>query len=216
MTDNGLSDLSTRERLIEAAHTCVGRFGITKTTVEDVAREARLSRATIYRYFPAGKEELAREVVAWEMGKFYRNLGEAIENAADFPSMIAGALVFANQTAGEHELLQKLIVIEPERILPLITFQSAYILQLSRGLIDGPLKREHRAGRVRPGVDLGQAADYIARMVLSFVSARGAHDLDDPNQVSNIVRYQILGGILTPEALDPSEALKSSAVKVDA
>ena len=216
MTQTEFSDVSTRERLIEAAHVCVGRFGITKTTIEDVAREAKLSRATIYRYFPGGKDELAREVVAWEMGRFYRNLAEAIDSAADFPSMIAEALIFANRAAGEHELLQKLIVIEPERILPLLTYQSAYVLQLSRRLIDGPLEREHHAGRVRPGVDLDQAGDYIARMVLSFVTARGNSDLHDPALVSNIVRYQILGGVLTDEALGRQGAVNASSLTLGA
>ena len=180
------------------------------------SREAKLSRATIYRHFPGGKDELAREVVAWEMGGFYRNLAEAIDSAADFPSMISGALSFANRAAREHELLQKLIVIEPERILPLLTYQSAYVLVLSRRLIDGPLEREHRAGRVRPGVDLDQAGDYIARMVLSFVTARGNNDLDDPELVSSIVRYQILGGVLTDEALGLRGAVNDSSLALGA
>ena len=38
------------ERILEATFACVDRWGIAKTTVEDAAREAGVSRATLYRY----------------------------------------------------------------------------------------------------------------------------------------------------------------------
>ena len=40
------------ERICDAALTCVARWGLTKTTLEDVARQAGCGRATIYRHFP--------------------------------------------------------------------------------------------------------------------------------------------------------------------
>jgi len=40
-------------RVLDAALTCVGRVGLAKTTLDDVAREAGCARATVYRYFPA-------------------------------------------------------------------------------------------------------------------------------------------------------------------
>ncbi len=43
-----------RERLLQATYDCVARWGLAKTTVEDAAREAGVSRATVYRYFPGG------------------------------------------------------------------------------------------------------------------------------------------------------------------
>ena len=43
-----------RERLLQATYACVARWGLAKTTVEDAAREAGVSRATVYRYFPGG------------------------------------------------------------------------------------------------------------------------------------------------------------------
>ena len=40
-----------RGRIRDAALVCIGRFGLAKTTVDDIAREAGCSRATLYRYF---------------------------------------------------------------------------------------------------------------------------------------------------------------------
>ncbi len=46
------------DRLIAATLSCVGRWGLAKTTIDDVARQAQCSRATVYRVFPGGKETL--------------------------------------------------------------------------------------------------------------------------------------------------------------
>ena len=46
---------STRVRIVDAALRCLARQGIAKTTVDDIAREAGLSRATLYRAFPGGQ-----------------------------------------------------------------------------------------------------------------------------------------------------------------
>ena len=61
-----------RERVLEATYTCVARFGMGKTTVEDVVKESGVSRASIYRLFPGGKDQLLRETVGWEMNRFLR------------------------------------------------------------------------------------------------------------------------------------------------
>ena len=49
-----------RDRVLAAAYECVARFGIAKTTVEDVVKQSGVSRATVYRVFPGGKEQLLR------------------------------------------------------------------------------------------------------------------------------------------------------------
>jgi AcrR family transcriptional regulator len=60
------SGAATRTRLVQAALTCIGRFGLAKTTLEDVATEARVSRQTIYRHF-ADRHELMAEALLAEL-----------------------------------------------------------------------------------------------------------------------------------------------------
>src|SRR3954467_1839147 len=56
--------LTVRDRVLAAAYTCVTRFGLAKTTIEDVVKESSVSRATIYRHFPGGRDELLQATVA--------------------------------------------------------------------------------------------------------------------------------------------------------
>ena len=60
-------------RLLDAACTCIARVGVAKTTLDDVAREAGCSRATLYRYFP-GKQQLLGALVAREAASLRRQL----------------------------------------------------------------------------------------------------------------------------------------------
>ena len=46
------------------------------------------------------------------------------------------------------------------------------------------------------GVDLDEAADFLARMVLSYMSAPGRWDLDDPDQVARLVESELLAGVV--------------------
>jgi len=185
-----------RERVLEATYACVARFGMGKTTVEDVVKESGVSRASIYRLFPGGKDQLLRETVGWEMNRFFARLAEAVYDAPDFASLLEEGLVFAHQAIQGHEVLRKVLDTEPERFLPLITVEQHRVLDFITAFLLPYLEREERAGRVRRGVDLEAAAQYVARLVLSLIGSPGRWDMDDREQVRVLVREELLGGIL--------------------
>jgi AcrR family transcriptional regulator len=182
-------DLTVRERILEATYACVARYGLAKTTVEDVARAARLSRATIYRYFPGGRDQLMREVIAWETGRFFGRLAEAVAGAPDFAALLEEALVFAHRAVEEHAVLQKVLQTEPERLLPQLTVESERTLTFVRRFLLPYLEREEL--RVSPD----EAADYVARMLMSFIANQGRWDLTDRAQVARLVRTELLAGV---------------------
>ena len=185
-------DLTVQERILEAGYACVARYGLAKTTVEDVARASGLSRATLYRYFPGGRDQLLRDVIAWETGRFFGRLAEAVAGAPDFPSLLEEALLFAHRAVEEHEVLQKVLQTEPERLLPQLTVESERTLVFIRRFLVPYLERED----LRPGVEPEEAADYVARMLFSFIGNQGRWDLTDPAQVSQLVRTELLAGVL--------------------
>jgi AcrR family transcriptional regulator len=188
--------IDQRERVLEATYACVARFGLGKTTVEDVVKESGVSRASIYRLFPGGKEQLLRETVGWEMNRFFGRLADAVYNAPDFASLIEEGLAFAHRSLVQHAVLRKVLDTEPERLLPLLTVEQHRVLAFITGFLRPYLEREQRAGRLRPGVDLDQAADYVARMILSLIGSPGRWDMEDRGQVRALVRDEVLGGIL--------------------
>lgn len=183
-----------RTRILEATYACIARYGLGKTTIEDAAKEAGLSRATVYRHFPGGREELVREVIGWEMARFFLRLAEAVAGTGDFADLLEEALLFAHEAVERHEVLQKVLQTEPERLLPTLTVESDRIRVLISAFLVPHLSCEPR---LRPGVDPPEAADYVARLFLSFIGSPGRWDLTDRRQVRTLVRTEFLGGILS-------------------
>jgi AcrR family transcriptional regulator len=98
--------LSLRDRLLAATYQCVERFGLGKTTIEDVVKESGLSRATIYRQFPGGRDELLLETVGWELANYFNALADHVRDAPDLEQLLERGLVFAHRSVTEHLVLQ--------------------------------------------------------------------------------------------------------------
>src|SRR5688572_20841344 len=164
--------------------------------MEDVAREAALSRATVYRYFPQGKEQLVREVVAWEAGRFFERLTRAVAHHVELGDLLEEALVFAHRAVEDHAVLQKILETEPERLLPTLTTESARIIALVKQFVVLAMQRTP----LQPGVDVDAAAEYLARMVLSHINGQGGWDLTDRSEVRRLVDALVAGIVTRPPA----------------
>jgi AcrR family transcriptional regulator len=180
-----------RERILRATYDCVARWGLAKTTIEDAAREAGVSRATVYRYFPGGRDELVSAVVGWEFARFFLRLYDEVHDAETLEEVMERGLVFARHALLEHEVLQRILQTEPEILLPRLTVESSSTHKLVAAFLEPYLVRHGMA----EGTDLHRAADFLARMVLSYIGAPGRWDLDDPAQVARLVRAELLAGI---------------------
>ena len=183
---------AVRQRILQATYDCVARWGLSKTTVEDAARQAGLSRATVYRYFPGGRDELINAVVGWEYAAFFLRLYEEVHDAESLEEVIERGLMFAHRSIREHEVLQRILLTEPDLLLPQLSIESAGTEKLIAAFLVPYLERHPLA----PGVAVPEAADFLARMVLSYIAAPGRWDLDDPTSVARLVRAELLGGIL--------------------
>ena len=183
-----------RTRILAATVECLGRYGIAKTTVDDAAREAGVARATVYRHFPDGRDQLIAEAITWAVGQFFTELAAAVGDAPDFPTLIERALVHAHRAVEEHVVLQKVLETEPERLLPQLTQSAPQVQAVLRGYLAERLATE----RLRPGVDPEDAADFLARMGLSFILAGGRWDLTDREQVRRLVRDELLVAVVEP------------------
>ncbi|MFQ5866637.1 MAG: TetR/AcrR family transcriptional regulator [bacterium] len=67
--------------ILTAARKLFGRYGLRKTTVDEIAREARVGKGTIYNYYTS-KEEVFQAVVEEEAQIFKNEIKKAVDSQA--------------------------------------------------------------------------------------------------------------------------------------
>ncbi len=185
-----------RSRILAASVVCVGRSGLSRTSLDEVAREAAVGRATVYRYFPGGRDELMAQTVAWEVLRFFQRLAEEVADAASLAVLLERGLMFAHRELAHHEVFQKVLETEPERLLPHLSMSGPLIVEALGDYLAPFLAKES----LRGDATVEATADYLGRMILSFIIGQGSWDLTDPARVRELVRDQLLLGVLAPES----------------
>ena len=138
----------TRERVLEAALSCIEREGLAATSVEDVARAASVSRATIYRHFPGGREQLVTETATWEVARFFARVEQTVAAEPDLAARLRLALSSGHRALDDHALLHRLLRTEPEAVLTELSVATDLVLELIIAYLADQLRG--RAGG-RPG-----------------------------------------------------------------
>lgn len=165
--------------------------------MEAIATEAGVGRATVYRYFPDGKDQLFDETIEWEVSRFFVELADRVAGEQSLARRLEVALPYAHRALATHEVFQKVLETEPERLLPHLSTSIPLITEALRAYLMPLLELEDLV----PGTDVAEAADYLARITLTFIRGQGSWDLTDPDQVRDLVRRHLLVGIVATDAM---------------
>jgi AcrR family transcriptional regulator len=177
-----------RVRLADAALRCIASQGLAKTTLDDVARAAGCSRATVYRVFPGGKEGLISAVVDTEVARFFSALALRMGAAADLEDVLVVGMTEAAVRITEHPGLSFLLDHEPDTILPHLAFSHMDSILSVSSTFTAPF-----LGRWLDHDEARRVAEWAARIVLSHLlcPSEGV-DLTDEVRVRRLVRTFVL------------------------
>lgn len=182
------------DRIIAAALRCIARWGLAKTTVEDIAREAGCSRATLYRTFPGGKDAVLDAVADAELGRIEAAVAAAIAGAADLEDALVAAIVTVARHLDGHPAFRFLLAHEPELVLPHLAFHELDALLARVRAFGGP-----RLEAFLPADEAARTAEWVARIVISYTCSPSAGvTLTDDVSVRTLVRAFVLPGLLVP------------------
>jgi len=156
----------TAARILDSAFACVREIGLGRTTVEDVAKAAGVSRQTVYRYYPS-KDHLILALVLREEEQFLNGVRTAFSANAELEKACFDAFLFCLRFAREHPLLDRLLATDPETLLPYLTTRAGPVLARARDVMVELLGSK---AWVRASL-LEQAADTAVRIVLSYALA---------------------------------------------
>jgi AcrR family transcriptional regulator len=191
-----------RARILDAAYEQFCRTGIQRSTMEDVARRAGVSRITVYRRF-ATKDALVEQVVRREFRRYFDQFLIDIEQAETAADRVVLGFVSSLRAIRRNPLIGGLIATEPDLLVPSMVSDGGRTLATVRQFVAGQLRREQRAGNVSSDLDADLVAELMVRISGSFL-AIPSHlvDLDDDEQLAAVAR-RFLVPMLEPPAPRP-------------
>lgn len=186
-----------RTRILDAAYEQFCRMGLRRSTMEDVARLAKVSRITVYRRFDT-KDTLVEHVVRREFRRYFDQFLIDIEQAHTAADRVVLGFVTSLRAIRGNPLIGGLITTEPDLLVPSMTADGGQTLATVRQFVAGQLRREQRAGHVSNTLDVDLVAEMMVRISTSFLAIPSAViDLDDDAQLAGVAR-RFLVPMLTP------------------
>jgi AcrR family transcriptional regulator len=167
------TDTSSRQRILAATAEVLGRNGMTKLSLSEVALQAGVSRPTLYRYF-ADKRELLDAFVVWERQYYEIAVAEATADLPPCERLDAALRVIVDYQQSYPGL--RMIDIEPAQV----------IRRLSRVI---PLMRA-RLERLASGPDPALAVSTAVRVAISHYVVRSDDDDDFIDQLRHAARVK--------------------------
>lgn len=177
-----------RSRILDAAHEQFCHLGIRRSTMDDVARRAGVSRITVYRRFVT-KDLLVEEVVRREFRRYFDQFLVDIQQAETAADRVVLGFVSSLRAIRGNPLIGGLMAAEPDVLVPSMASDGGRTLAAVRQFVAGQLAREQRAGHVSEAVDVNLVAELMVRLSTSFlVIPSEIIDLDDDEQVAAVAR----------------------------
>ncbi len=187
--------MTTAEAILDAAGRNIIAHGFHATTVDAVARDAGVSRATVYRVYPGGRADILDSFLSREVERFFEDLYEHVRTLRNLETVLVEGLTYARKRIIAHPVLNVALVedstvLESTFDVMFASINEAIAEFVTSYLPEGP----HRDER----------GDFLSRMALSYLSAPGAWDFDDHSQVDALVRSELIPTSSTARVVGPA------------
>jgi AcrR family transcriptional regulator len=181
------------QRILDAALEQFRLLGIRRSSIDDVARRARVGRATVFRRF-GSKDALVHALVLREVRAVLHMADAVVAEQRSLEARLVEGFRVCLRAAREHPLLTGMLAAEPETILPLLTTDAGEVIALVAAYLVG-----HYPDADVPE-DPEQTAEVMTRIGLSLLlTPETSLSLEDDEQIRAFARR-----FLVPLAIRPS------------
>jgi AcrR family transcriptional regulator len=181
----------TRELIVESAFACFGKEGLQKATIVDIAKQAGISRSTIYEYF-SDKAAIVEACAEHASQRFYLEMTKAMDRGGTLEDKLCSAAVFVTQA---RQVLASEKYFDEDAISLLLTKDAAVLLRECVDFFAPHLSAAKLTGEVRKDLDVEAAGEWFARILFSLFSTPSSRlDMDDPGVAAEFVRAHVVRG----------------------
>jgi len=188
-------EFDRRDQILDAANECFTQLGIQRTSVQDVARMAKVSRGTIYRYF-VDRDVLIAAAIEHGAQRFYREVAAAMENKTTLAEKL-GAMAETNaKILLEHRTRNRLMADDAELMRHMVSDGDSAVRRTTK-FLEPYVRDAQKRGEVGAGVNVTAASEWLARIIYSFstVNQGLSFDMTKPKTVRDYVEKFAINGL---------------------
>ena len=184
---------SAQSRDVEAAifsavDSCVTQWGWDKVTMDDICVTAGVSRATVYRLFPGGRDVLFEAVRLGKLEDFFTAMRANVEGSESLEDLLVRCIVVASSELQHDEHLAMMLATVPGETLGDLTVSGlGRIVRVATAFIT-PLTDEFI-----PADEAAHIVDVMCRLVISYyLSPSPMLDFSNEDATRTFVRTFLL------------------------
>ncbi len=185
---------SGRERILDAAESCLARFGLAKTTIEDVAREAQLSRATLYRQF-GNRDGLLLAVATRDAERTASAAELFLQDFEDVGSWIVEGMLFCLREIPKRPVLSQFLAPQEFGVASRLILTSERMLDIGNEILRPMFEPARREGLLQEKLELDSLMEWVLRILMSYLAVPG------PSTRTEEDLRQLFRGMLLPAVL---------------
>jgi AcrR family transcriptional regulator len=178
-----------RDRLCEAALACFDRKGIRRTSMDEIAREAGISRPAVYYYFST-KDDLVLEIVARQASKILRDLSRKLARARGLDAVGEAAVLGIRASLDNHYV--RLLISPDAAQLTGRLLETEYILGIQRSFWFPLLERARSAGELRSDLDFGEIMEWIIFLQFTLATHGQSFAITSDDEIRRKLRAFLL------------------------
>lgn len=180
-------------RLVAAARNCYRRKGVTNTTMSDIASEAGVVRATLYRYFPS-KEAMLLAVFREEVKDFLAEFQHRATPQGSFCRYLLDFMVFCVRYSPEMPLHHAVFSEQSALWVSRTFIGDPEALALVIEPLREPFNRACQNGELRADITLEELSEICTRQLISYQLVPENNGRSD-EELSDYFERLFIGGI---------------------
>ncbi len=188
-------EFDRRDQILEAANECFTQLGIQRTSVQDVARKANVSRGTVYRYFE-DRNVLIDAAIEFGAQRFYREVASAMAKKNTLAEQVGAMAETHARILLDHRTRNRLMADDAELMRHMISDGDTAVRR-STQFLEPYVRAARERGEVGTGVDVSAASEWLARIIWSFSTVNEAQtfDMSKPDTVRRYVETFAINGL---------------------
>jgi AcrR family transcriptional regulator len=185
---------AAQTHFLDAAEACFERYGVGKTTMEDIAKMAGVSRPTVYRHF-SDRESLILAVVMRRARSLISKAQAYIRRQDTFEDQLVEGLMFLVRTGRKDPFVR--LLVNPQTLdTAQHLLSSDAIVDLTQEMWEPILAGAVERGELNPALDFRAIAHWLSHVELILV---GRFDLaTDDAEVREMLRTFLAPAFVPP------------------